>query len=249
MPLEITKPSDRRFAKVLIFGPSGQGKTHMLGTAQEDERTSPMLLLDFEGGHETLAGLDIDVAEIRSLEDYNEAFELLSSNSHGYKSIGIDSISETHIWMLLQRIADKGPSRRDPDLIEQGDYGVVSTQLRRLLRKFRDLPLHVFYTATSKEVEERGTGRLMVPAMSGQMANEVVGLMSIVGYLAIEESEEDEETRLLLLKNYPGFRTKVRLPWNKEATGVADELETPTISSLLDAVDIAKKKTRQKKEN
>lgn len=240
MPLEITNPAAARYAKCLFMSPGGHGKTHLLGTAQEDERTAPMLLLDFEGGHETLSGLGIDVAPIRAWDDYSEAYELLSSDSKEniYKSVGIDSISETHIWALLQIIGRKGYDlngeaiRKEPDLIEQGDYGIASTQMRRLLREFRDLPMHVFYTSTVKEIEEKGVGRVKVPAMAGQMADEVVALMSIVGYLALTPDDEASD-RLLLLQNYPGFRTKVRAPWNLTAP---DEIEDPSISKLLDAL-------------
>ena len=41
--MEVKRPGDNRFIKALIFGPPGQGKTYLLGTAQEDERTAPML--------------------------------------------------------------------------------------------------------------------------------------------------------------------------------------------------------------
>lgn len=243
-PLEIQKPEDRRFLKTLIFGPAGHGKTYFLGTAQEDPRTSPMLLLDFEGGEETLAGLDIDVAPIRGWEDYNEAYEILSDPDCEYNSVGIDSISETHIWALLSRIEDKADSRAEPDLIEMGDYGVVSTQLRRLLREFRDLPMHVFYTAGAKEVEIRKEGRVRVPAMSGQMAEEVVHIVSVCGYLARGE-EEGEEFRSLLLQNYPGFRTKARTKWGSVAP---DEIEDPSVTSLLDALEVPMPRgTRKKK--
>lgn len=238
MTLEINKPDATRFAKSLIFSPAGNGKTTFLGSAQADERTAPMLLLDFEGGEEVLSGLDIDVAKIRNWSDYDEAYELLTGD-HEYKSVGIDSVSETHIWALLERVREKGPGRREPDLIEQGDYGVVTTQLRRLLRSFRDLPLHVFYTAHSKEIEERGVGKIQVPAMAGQMANELVGLMSVVGYLAVAEDEEGEQERVLCLQNYPEFRTKVRLPWDPEGKmEKPDEVESPTVTSLLDALQI-----------
>lgn len=236
MTLEIRKPADRRFAKGLFFSPAGHGKTHLLGTAQEDERTSPMLLMDFEGGHETLAGLDIDVAEIRSWDDYNEAYELLTSDTkEPYRSIGLDSASETHIWALLTRLDEQAPQRKDPDLIEIGDYGIAGTQLRRLLREFRDLPQHVFFTAGSKEITERGVGRVKIPSLAGQMAEEIVHIMSIVGYLAMAMNEETgEPERLLILQNYIGYRTKVRAPWKSKAP---DDLVNPTITDLLDALN------------
>lgn len=251
------RPGDRRYAKTLIFAPPGNGKTYLLGTAQEDERTSPMLLLDFEGGTETLAGLDIDVVPIQGWDDYNEVYEILASGEHWnldgsslgegetYKSLGIDSVSETHVWALLQILDAKGDSRKEPDLIQLDDYGVATTQMRRLLREFRDLPLHVFYTAHAKDDEERGVGRVKVPKMAGQMADELVGLVSICGYLAITEDEETgQDQRVLLLQNYVGFRVKARVPWGHE---LPDELVDPTVSALLDACAISDNGTPPKR--
>jgi hypothetical protein len=135
----------------------------------------------------------------------------------------------------LTRLEAQAARRRDPDLIEIGDYGVAGTQLRRLLREFRDLPCHVFFTSGAKEIDERGVGKVKVPSLSGQMSEEIVHLMSIVGYLAMTTNEETGDTeRLLLLQNYPGFRTKVRAPWKSTAP---DDLLNPTITSLLDALD------------
>lgn len=255
--MKVKNPQDNRFVKALIFGPPGQGKTYLLGTAQEDERTAPMLLLDFEGGDETLAGLDIDVAPIRSWNDYNEVYEALigdhwtlegSSLAEGesYRSIGIDSISETHLWALLEILdtANAESSRRnDPDALEIQDYGKATIQMRRLLREFRDLDLHVFYTATSKTTDERGVGKVKVPAMAGAMAEEVVALMSVCGYLAVVEDDDEEVSRELILQNFPRFRTKIRVPWEQEAP---DSIVDPTIPALLDVLDIpAPKKTRR----
>jgi hypothetical protein len=245
--VKVTTPDEKRFAKVLIFGPSGQGKTYLLGTAQADPRTYPMLLIDFEGGAETLAGLDIDVARIKKWGDYDQVYEALSGDhwtldgsslkkGERYRSVAIDSISETHLFALLHILDEEGQSRRDPELLEQRDYGKASVQMRRLLREFRDLELHVFYTAHAKEVEERGVGKVKVPALAGQMAEEVVGLMSIVGYLALGEDEEGEVFRVLVLQNSPQHRTKIRTPWGADAA--PDEIDHPTVTNILDAVGV-----------
>ena len=54
-----------------------------------------------------------------------------------------------------------------------------------------------------------------------------------MGYFAKTENDDGELERLLLLQNYPGFRTKVRSPWGIEAP---DELLNPTVTDLLDAL-------------
>jgi hypothetical protein len=80
------------------------------------------------------------------------------------------------------------------------------------------------------------------------MAEEIVALMSVVGYLAKTEDDEGEEQRVLLLKNYLGFRTKTRTPWDMSIAGSApDEIENPTISDLLDTLQITTNGTAPKR--
>jgi len=242
--MEIRKPSERRYAKVLLFAPAGAGKTVFLGTAQDDERTYPMLILDFEGGTESLACLDIDTIPIRAWEDYNEAFEALANGDviefegeeydfSKYKSLGIDSISETHKFALLEILRKEGPSRRNPDLIEVGDYGTAGTQMRRLLREFRDLPLHVFFVAHAKETEIPREGKVRVPDLAGAMAEEVAGLTSVAGYLAQFTDEDGDLRRTIILHGDRKFRTKARTRWGVDAP---EEVIDPTVTTLLDAL-------------
>ena len=105
MTLEVHSPASLKRLKLLCFAPPGHGKTHLLGTAQEDDRTYPMAFLDWESGSETLAGLDIDVFPLRSWKDADEVLEYLEYGDtvkingrkidfSEYRSIGVDSVSE-----------------------------------------------------------------------------------------------------------------------------------------------------------
>jgi AAA domain-containing protein len=242
--MEITKPGERSHLKALIFGPYGSGKTHFLGTAQLDERTSPALYLDFEGGEQTLSGLGVDMVQVRSWEDFNEVYAYLADGKHEYRSILLDSLSETHIFALLN-ILDESAASRDPSLLQIQDYGKASIQMRRLIRAFRDLPYHVLMTAQSKEDTEARVGKVKKPALPGQMADEAPGLFDLCGYLAIspvqdEKTGETREMRSLLLKNFSQFRVKIRTGWGQEDT-VPDYIDEPTVGSLLDAIGMVTK--------
>ena len=231
-----------RFVNNLFFGPSGGGKTHLLGTAALDERTAPIALLDFEGGVlDVLTGLpgqgtDWVHIPISNWADFNEAYARLDENDEGFKSAGVDSISETHIFALLNLLEDGKPSReKEPDLIQEGDYGTALVQLRRLVRKFRDLPMHTFFTAHDREIRHPREGLVTVPSMAGKASTEVPGLMTLVGYLALSENEEGDTERVLLLQNYAKIRTKVRMPWGTEAP---DELVNPSMTDVLNALQV-----------
>lgn len=238
-------PSSRRKCSALFFGPPGHGKTHLLGTAALDERTAPIAILDYEGGVlDVLEGLPGEGTDwvhipIQGIEDFNEGYERIRVNDEGFKSAGIDSLSEVHISILmhlLKEFREKRESKGDhPDLTQQGDYGIALTQLRRTVRMFRDLPVHTFFTAHDRDETHPREGLVKVPSMAGKAATEIPGLMTLSGYLALTENEEGDLMRVLLLQNYAKIRTKVRTPWEVVAP---DEIEDPTVAKVLDALNI-----------
>lgn len=237
--MKIIKPDQGRFLKALIFGPAGAGKTHFLGTAQLDPRTSPVLFLDFEGGSQTLAGLDIDMVEIRDWDTYSQVYSELESprSNLPYQSICIDSLSETHIFTLLDILEGEQARRNDPNALQQQDYGKATVQMRRFVRSFRDLPMHVFMTSLSKEVVEPRVGAVKVPALAGQLAEELPGLFDVAGYFAISQERGSDgtmqETRSLLLSGFSQFRVKARTRWGDV---IPEYLDDPTVTKLLDVL-------------
>lgn len=196
-----------------------------------------MLAFDLEGGMtdvlETMPGWGTDFVHwpVKTWADFNKGFD--EAQSGKYKSVGLDSLSETHIFALMNILDTIGKTRDNPDLIQQGDYGIGLTQLRRLVRHLRDLPMHTFFTAHHKEEVDRKEGQIVTVNLAGKAAIEIPGLMSCVGYLALSEDEDGKNQRVLLLKNYAKFRIGVRAAWGTE---VPDEIVDPTVTSLLDAL-------------
>ena len=240
--MKVTHPGDKKWLKALIYGPAGHGKTTFVATAQLDSRTSPMLFIDFEGGEQSLSGLDIDMVTIRTWPDYDEVYTELASGRTEYKSIALDSISETHIFSLLDILEKEGPNRKDPNALQQQDYGKSTILMRRLLRAFRDLPMHVFFTCAAKEENEVRVGTVKKPALAGQMSEELSGMMDVVAYLALAKNEEDEDIRALLLKNDSHYRIKIRSGWGQELPDLIEESEprqfaTQGVTLLLDALN------------
>ena len=229
------KPEESAFLKALIHSPAGHGKTHLLGTAQEDERTYPMAFLNFEAGESSLAGLDIDVFDIKTWADYNEVYAQLSAKGNGgYKSVGVDSITETQVAGLLEILASDG-KRADPDQLAQQDWGIILVKMRRFVRHFvKMLPMHVLMTALSKDDTIARVGQVKVPAVQGGFAAELPGIFDVVGYLALEDNPDGgPATRLLLLNGYPKFSCKARTPWGSDTP---NEIENPTVGKLLDTL-------------
>lgn len=236
---------------MLFFAPAGHGKTHLLGTAQEDERTYPTCFLDWESGSETLDGLDVDVFPLKSWRDADEVIQYLTygdvetiRTSDGkkrkvdfgeFRSVSVDSVSEWNKWAQLELLRNEKAQRKDPDLLEWKDYNRTSVQLRRVLRRLRDLEeRHIFLSGHAKQVDDARLGRVTVPDLTGALAEDIANLTSVVGYLALGEDEDGESERLLLLNNWPKYRVKARTAWNQVAPS---ELVNPDITMILDALD------------
>lgn len=251
-PAKTTKPRSANAAvkdkprriKALIFGPPGHGKTYFIGTAVFDKRTTPIAILDFEGGTEDVLdglpgqGTDWVSYKIQTWDDFNEVYnEILVPNERGFKAVAIDSLSEAYIFAFMQLLDAEKVKREDkdinPDMIQQGDYGVVLTQMRRLTRKFKDLPMHVFYTAHHRDDTDPKLGLIKLPNFPGKGAIELPGMMTVCGYLALGLNEDGETQRVLLLQNYAKIAAKVRTKWGLK---VPDEIEDPTITDLLDVL-------------
>lgn len=230
--MRVHTAEEAAFLKALVFSPPGHGKTRFLGTADDDERTAPLLFLDFEGGTQTLVGRDTDVVTVRSWQDYNEAYAELADPGTKYRSVAIDSVTETQVGGLLA-ILDKDGKRADPDQLAQADWGLILMQMRRFARRFRDLPMHVFMSALAKDDVAPRIGTVKTPLLQGAFASEVSGIMDVVAYLALDEGEDGEAVRLMLLHSYPKFQVKARTPWG---VTVPSEIEDPTAGKLLDAL-------------
>lgn len=227
--------------KCLIFGPSRSGKTTFAATAGYGEDSAPTLLLDFEGGSGSSVGIpNVVVSSMRSWQDFNEACEYIVSPDNEFKTVIVDSISELHVFSLLNIIDHELSTnamrreRGDENTAEQSDYGKSMVQLRRFLRVLRDLPVHVIVTALSKTEEYPREGTVRVPAMFGQMAGEIVGMFPIVGYLVNEKERIDKTNfkyvRRLYLQNTEGMRVGVRKPITAE---FPDSIANPTVPKLF----------------
>lgn len=229
------KPEEAKFLKALIHSPAGHGKTRFLGTAQDDPRTFPMAFLNFEGGEQTLAGLDIDVFDIRDGKDYDDVYRDLRGGKTPYKSVGVDSITETQISMLLEILDTDTINRADPDQLAQQDWGIVLIRMRRIVRQYvKMLPMHVFMTALSKDDVVARVGSVKAPQVQGAFATELPGVLDVVAYLALLE-ENDEVERIMLLHSNPKFSVKARTPWD-DSIVVPSEIVDPTVTKLLDAL-------------
>ena len=236
--------------KMLFYSPAGHGKTTLLGTAIGDPRLCPMLFVDFEAGTKSIKSkikrIDLDqlgkitpevgkahAVRVKEWEDFNVVYNFLANDdTHGYQAVAIDSLTEVNYLNLTTIIGHEVEfgKEHDPDIAYQEDYLRSIAQMRKLIRFFRDLPMHVFFTAGAMEFTDARTKKMQYrPGLTGKLVMELPGLVDTIGYLAV--IDEDEETfRCLFVQPTEKFMAKDR----SEGGVLGDEIDEPTLPDILD---------------
>jgi len=205
--LQVKPPSDIvDWINALIYADPGVGKTFFGGTADNDERTKPVLVLDIEGGVMTLRDKPgIDVKRIRSMKDmeqiHADLYHSIVDDAMYYKTILIDSLPELadiDMRLVMKQAYAKNPDTVDIDVPSPREWGKQRNHMRLIVRAFRDLPCNVIYTAQVGKVQEEGRPTKYHPNFAGKLQQEIPGFMDIVGYyIASVDPQTQQVTRTL----------------------------------------------------
>ena len=225
-----------QFLNLLIYGPPGAGKTYFGGTAQDHKETTPVLVLDIEGGTSTLRHRkDIDVVRVTTFKQLvNVWAELDRAKNIHYKTVMLDSLTELQkldMNDIMRLVLNKDPDR-DPDVPSQREWGKSTNHVREVVRRFRDLPCNVIFTALDKTVQDTESGAVNVmPSLPGKLANEVPGFIDIVGFLYTDiEPGKTEVIRRLLVQPTRKHRAKDR------TSALGQVVENPTVPVIWDLI-------------
>ena len=220
----------------MFYGEPGVGKTHLLGTAQDHEITSPLLVIDIDGGIATLRKRpDVDVIQVRSTKQLIQAYRHLFNSrppdgeKFPYGTVGIDSLSELQQLDLVEVMKEfsKINDKIDPDVPDQRGYGKSGTHMRDFVRAFRDLPCNTVFTCHSQTERDNNMRMLTQIKLVGKLRIDIPGFLDIVGYYR-SEVEDGETNRYMQFVNTGTIIAKDR-------TGAFDAVEiNPTIPSLWD---------------
>lgn len=245
--LNIEALSERKKTlNVLVYGEPGVGKTTFAATAPR-----PILWLEAEGGTHSIADTEgIDIVRVDGLESYREVLRYLQANPEKYKTVVIDSITETQAAMLkeIMRKAVKEEAGRNEFMPQFAEWGQVTGVMREVARAFRDLPMHTVITALTREDKDELTGKTRVrPRMTPALSEELPAFMdaAIYMYAATPKAGEagsdgvtaDDEgvtiVRNALLQPTGKYTAKVRAPRGRE---VPDFITDPTFDRLAELV-------------
>jgi len=214
MPFEVSKLDETpQYVKALIYGDSGVGKTVLASSAPNP------LFISVEGGLLSVRqfGRNPDVIAITEFTQIKEVYEHIVNNLDNWDTIVIDSLTELQrrsMEAVMKQVVAQN-SRRDPDVPGLGEYGKNGEVIRKVIRRFRDLPKNVIFTCLTLDVTDNDTGLPIArPMLQGKLAAEVPAYMDLVGQLIVRRIPMEggvEAHRQLNLEHGGRYTAKTRL--------------------------------------
>ena len=174
--------------KVLVYGAAGSGKTTMAATTG-----GPTLIISAESGLLALAGAPdyIQVIEVKSIDDFDDAFEYIDEVRRDYDWIILDSVSEiAEVCLSAEKKDTKDPRQA---------YGAMIDKMTDRIKDFRNSGYNVLMTCKVQRIVDNDTGRTVyAPNLPGnRLADDIPYLFDEVLALRVEEDDEGESYRVL----------------------------------------------------
>ena len=144
-------------------------------------------------------------------ESYYRGYEVKTPKI--YNTVILDSLTEIQKYCMYQLMGvdiEEAQIDIEPDSPEWKEWGKSAEMIRLLVRKFRDLPMHVIFVCSRKEDQDEVKRRIFTPNMPGKLANEVQGFIDHVGYLSTDINEARQLIRFLAFQPGKTYQAKNR---------------------------------------
>lgn len=174
--------------KMLVYGPAGAGKTHLIRTLPNP------IILSAEAGLLSLQDANLPYIEIASMESLGEAYAWImeSEEAKRFQSIALDSISEiAEVCLSSAKFTQKDG---------RAAYGEMNDTMGQIIRNFRDIPgKHVYFSAKMEKATDEMGRMLYAPSMPGsKLAQGLPYFFDEVLALRVERGAEGEIQRALM---------------------------------------------------
>jgi hypothetical protein len=218
--------------KSLVYGKPGVGKTTLVAQAARIPGMAPVLFMTPDAAEaDTLrkAAPEAIVAFIDRFSEFDKIYKAAaklaaSGQAIPFKTFVIDTGTEAQKLsmndIMTQLLITGRPGGGDVnfDVPSVREWGESISQMRTLVRHFRDLPANFLMTCHEAEAKDPRGGNWVVPDLPGKLKNQLCGMFSNVFYMAVERKTQAEgrtkivtdERRLLLTGLTEGFQAKSR---------------------------------------
>jgi len=194
-----------------------------------------VLYIDAEAGKATLREHpDVEILGARTWADYASIYNALRAGGHNYRTVVLDSLSEIaeqcKEQVMVEMKAEPDNESRDADIPSIREWGKLQVRMTRLIRLYRDLPMHVIFIAHAERVQLKTGKHKWMPLLNGKMQMKVPQIPDIVFFMYNQEVN-GEQRRLMLTSQTDIAVAKVRGAKMPQIIGAE---ETVTMQTVLD---------------
>lgn len=156
-----------------------------------------------------------------------------------YRTVIIDSLTEVEVYCMNQLLGinDKTGLQDETQSAEWAEYKKQFHMIQRLIRAYRDLPIHVIITCARQYNQDEQKKMIFGPNLTGKLSGAVQGFMDIVGYLVLGQAEATGKDttipRRMFVTPIGRYAAKNRFSSFKGA-----HFDNPTMKSILTEVGL-----------
>lgn len=223
--MEIKKVSDLEFgyAKILVFGESGSGKTYFASTYNPEKTL--FINVKAESGMMTLRalGVDMDVIEVNNYADMKNAINLIRTSGEKYDLLYIDSLSQ---WQ-------KNLEKEIPESSNKyAKWTIIGDYTKEIIDLFKALPFHVVFTCEIKKEKDENSGEILYnPSMLGKSRDDIPYWFDEVYYFSrFQGKVTDPISYMALTSSAMKYPCKSRLGASGKIPAVIDN---PKLSEII----------------
>lgn len=153
-----------------------------------------------------------------------------------YQSVIIDSLTEVHkyaMYYILGVDLNRTSLDIEPAIPQLQHWGKATEMIRMLVRAFRDLRMHSFFTALDNlEKDERDGSIMILPSLPGKLSKEVCGFLDIVGYLHVGADPNDKTKLMRSLQVQPSGKYNAKSRYMALGTFIND----PSVGKMVEMI-------------
>jgi len=218
-PFRISRPTaQERYLKLLIYGTFGSGKTTLGASACNIDSMKDVLLVSAESGELSVEDYDLFAVDVKNYSTLGKVYEFLRQHCKArdaddvdklkelesrvtgevpeeplrFRTVIIDSLTEVEAYCMNQLLGVTDSTKIDEEVqsAEWAEYKKNNSMITRLIRSFRDLPMHVIMVASEQYTQDETKKFKYSPNLTGKLSKGVQGFFDMVGYLAVGNADE-----------------------------------------------------------